>query len=101
LVDEPEPKKVEATPTVEKKDNKLTTPPMKDPGTVVKPTVDAPPAATPEDEKAAAGLLQRSKVFASGEENRPDYVRKLSEIVKKYPTTVAGKEANKILDGLK
>jgi S1-C subfamily serine protease len=78
-------------PTIPPK-KEATVPPAKDP---------TPAAATPDEEKAATTLFSRAKIFASGEENRPDYIRKLSEIVKKYPTTTAGREAKKILDGLK
>jgi len=101
-------------PTKEATDTKIETPvllkdPTKDPTIPPKKEATVPPAqdpttpaaATPADEKAATILLSRAKIFASGEENRPDYIRKLSEIVKKYPTTTAGREAKKILDGLK
>jgi hypothetical protein len=57
--------------------------------------------ASPEDERAATNLLQRSKLFANGEDNRPTYIDRLNEIIKKYPTTTAAKEAKKILSGLK
>lgn len=65
------------------------------------PKKDGSSTASPEDERAAAGLLQRSKLFANGDDNRPTYIDRLNEIIKKYPTTTAAKEAKKILSGLK
>ncbi len=84
LSDEPDPtpeKKSSAAGTPEKKGGSATT-----------------PAA---DERMAADQLRRAKLFANGEEFRPAYIQKLKEIVKKWPNTVAGKEAKKRLDELK
>jgi S1-C subfamily serine protease len=78
LSDEPDPKEVER-----KKEIALKTPKAADP------------------EKEAAALLASSKIFASGEDNREDYKRKLNEVLKKYPDTAAAKEAKKLLEGLK
>jgi S1-C subfamily serine protease len=99
LTDEPDPK-----PEV-KKDNPPKTeigsnPPKKDNGT------DTPPKkedakASPADERAAAELLRRAALFKEGEDNRPTYIGKLQEIIKKYPATEAAKQAKKMLDGLK
>jgi S1-C subfamily serine protease len=61
--------------------------------------VPAPGAASPEDEKTASAMLQRAKVFKD-DEDRTYYKTKLKDIVAKYPTTTAGKEAKKLLDGL-
>jgi hypothetical protein len=71
---------------------KTDTPPKKD---------DTPAAATAADEKAAADKLRSAKLFANGDDNRPVYISKLEEIVKKWPTTQAGKDAKRLLDGLK
>jgi S1-C subfamily serine protease len=86
---------------VKPKDNG-TGPPMKDPAVTPTPKVD-PPAAGPSaaDETAAGNMLRRAKLFADGEDNRPTYIAKLNEIIKKYPGTAAAKEAKKLLDGLK
>jgi hypothetical protein len=102
----------EPDPVVEKKGTTLVTPPDKKTDTVVTPpkkdnsTTDPPkkddtPAASAADEKAAADKLRSAKLFANGEDNRPVYVSKLQEIIKKWPTTTAGKEAKRLLDGLK
>ena len=73
-----------------------TTPPEVEPK---KETTDG--AATPAQEKEATELLRRSKLFSTGEDNRPVYMAKLQEIIKKYPSTMAAKEAKKILVDLK
>ena len=44
---------------------------------------------------------QRAKLFASGEENRPTYIERLNEVIKKYPATKAAADAKKTLSGLK
>jgi len=62
---------------------------------------EAAPAPSAADEKAASDRLRSAKLFASGEDNRPTYISKLKEIVAKWPDTAAGKEAKKLLDGLK
>ena len=86
---------------------KLVTPSVKNGGPKETPGVKTPPAnvggdaPSAADEKTAANLLRRAKFFASGEENRADYIRKLTEIVKKYPKTAAGKEAKRRLDMVK
>lgn len=54
-----------------------------------------------DDEKQAADKLRSAKLFASGDDSRPTYIAKLTEIVKKWPNTVAGNEAKKLLDALK
>jgi S1-C subfamily serine protease len=81
-----------------KKDNTNTaakgpTPPAKDTDTTAAPSEA--------DEKAAASLLSRAKLFAEGDENRKTYMDKLNAIIKQYPNTVAAKDAKKLLDGLK
>jgi hypothetical protein len=58
-------------------------------------------APSPADEKAAADLLNRSKIFANDPDNQEYYKGRLREIVKKYPGTEAAKEAQKKLDALK
>jgi S1-C subfamily serine protease len=66
------------------------TPPKKDPG--------EKPATGPSEEavKAADQALKWAKRF-NDEQNRDHYVRKLKEIVDKYPNTPAAKEAEKLL----
>lgn len=59
------------------------------------------PATAPVQEREAAELLRRSKIFASGDDNRPTYLAKLQDIIKKYPATESAKEAKKIIDSLK
>jgi S1-C subfamily serine protease len=54
-----------------------------------------------EDERLAAQALQRARLFAEGDDNRPTYMAKLKQVVSKYPGTAAAKEAKKILDTLK
>jgi hypothetical protein len=97
-----------------KKDTKLVTPPAKEsaveppkketavapppPPPPMKETTPAPSAA---DEKAAADKLRNAMLFKNGDDNRPTYISKLKEIVTKWPDTAAGKEAKKLLDGLK
>jgi RNA polymerase sigma factor (sigma-70 family) len=63
----------------------------------------APPAQqpSPEDEKAAAQLLLRAKLFADDADNRPIYVSRLKNVIGKYPGTAVAKEAQKLLDALK
>ena len=94
LSDEPDPKEEAKVPA--KGDPK---------GSVLKkgpdPKKDGSSAASPEDERAATALLQRARLFANGDDSRPTYVEKLNEIIKKYPTTNAAKEAKKILNNLK
>jgi hypothetical protein len=63
------------------------------------PPRDTGPSA--EDERAAAQLLSRAKLFAEGDDNRPTYIIKLKDVVAKYPKTAAAKEAQKALDVLK
>jgi hypothetical protein len=107
LAVEPEP------PPPPKKDTKLITPPKKE--SAIEPpkkeaSVDPPPlppmkettpAPSAADEKAASDKLRSARLFANGEDNRPTYISKLKEIVTKWPDTAAGKEAKKLLDGLK
>jgi hypothetical protein len=102
LSDEPSPKKDTVISTQPKKDTVVTTPPKKDNGGTVTPPKkdDTPPAASPADERDATNLLRRAGLFKDGDDNRPTYVRKLKEIIAKYPTTAAGKQAKKLLDGL-
>ena len=74
-------------------------PPKNDtPGVV--PPKDNGGAANPADEKAAADLLMRAKVFKDSDD-KEYFAGKLKTIVAKYPNTDAGKEAKKLLDGLK
>jgi S1-C subfamily serine protease len=78
-----------------------------DPPGKVNPKLKTPPKKEetkkddPNDEEAAAAKLKRAKLFGSSEDLRTEYVAKLKEIVAKWPTTAAGKEAKKLLDGLK
>jgi RNA polymerase sigma factor (sigma-70 family) len=58
------------------------------------------PAPVGADEKAAAQLLQRARLFEEGEDNRETYIRKLKDVIRQYPNTAAGKEAKKKLDAL-
>lgn len=101
--DKPETKKG-TTPTITPKKDGGTetggTPPKKD-DTVVTPKGNDTPAPSPADERAAADKLRSARLFAMGEDNRPTYIAKLTEIVKKWPNTDAGKQAKKLLDGLK
>ena len=86
-----------------KEDPKLVAGPKKDETTPpsVEPKKDLPgTTATPDQEKDATELLRRSKSFSRGDDNRPTYVAKLQEIIKKYPGTAAAKDAKKVLDGL-
>jgi len=69
-----------------------------------KPKDDAKLIAVPkknDPEEDASELLRRSKLFSTGEEKRPTYMAKLQEIIKKYPGTIAAKDAKKILGDLK
>jgi hypothetical protein len=84
------PKKVDAPPPVKVADP---TPPP--------PKVDETPAPSAADEKAASDKLRSAKLFSTGEDNRSVYMARLKEIVSKWPATAAGKEAKKLLDGLK
>jgi len=88
-----------------KVDPKLVTVPKKDETTLpsVDPKKETPggTTATPAQEREATELLRRSKLFSMGEDNRPTYMAKLQEIIKKYPSTMAAKDAKKILDALK
>jgi RNA polymerase sigma factor (sigma-70 family) len=74
---------------------------VKKPGDEPERKGDVPPAPTAADERTAAEKLRSAKLFANGEDNRPLYVNKLKEIVAKWPNTAGGKEAKKLLDGLK
>jgi S1-C subfamily serine protease len=89
LSDEPDPKPGE---TESPKDKGTATPP-KGSGDAVAPS-DA-------DEKAAASMLSRAKIFAEGDENRATYIEKLKAIIKQFPATKAAKEAKKLLDAAK
>ena len=94
LSTEPDPKVDSKLVAVPKKDDepKTETPvPKKETGST----------ATPEQEKQATELLRRSKLFATGDDNRPTYLEKLQEIIKKYPATAGAKEAKKLIDNLK
>lgn len=93
-VDKPKPKEEPKLVTVPKTGE--TTPP------VVEPKKDVTDnAATPAQEKEASELLRRSKLFSMGDDNRATYMAKLQEIIKKYPGTMAAKEAKKILVDVK
>jgi len=99
LSTEPDPPK-KAPPVPPKKDGIAENPPKKGPtGGGAGPGTAAGPSA--EDEKAAALLLARAKLFADGEDNRTIYQTKLKEITTKYPGTQAAKDAKKALDALK
>ncbi len=96
-----------------KTDVKAVTPPKKETVVDTPPpkndTVAAPPppkkaetpVATPEEEKAAEALLVRAKLFANGAEFRGEYVAKLKNVIKMYPSTSAAQQAKKLLEGLK
>lgn len=115
LSDEPDPKghepkkdlkKDSATPTTTPPKDSATTPPKKDAGTPPATTAPkdqstGPPAPDEKAEKAAADLLHRAGVFANDPDNKEYYMGRLREIIKKYPGTVAAKEAQKKLDSLK
>ncbi len=93
-VDKPKPKEEPKLVTVPKTGE--TTPP------VVEPKKDVPDnTATPAQEREASELLRRSKLFSMGDDNRATYMAKLQEIIKKYPGTMAAKEAKKILVDVK
>ena len=66
------------------------------------PSLAPPPEKlTPDAEEAAAkAMLGRAGAFADGEDNRPVYIEKLKDVVKKYPNTAAGKEAQQKLKAL-
>ena len=59
------------------------------------------PAPSAEEEKAAAQLLARARLFREGDDNREIYKKKLQEVITKHPGTEAAREAKKILDQLK
>ena len=69
------------------------------PGTVDPPKTEGSSPA--DQEKAAAQLLSRARLFANDADNRPTYVAKLKEVVTEYPGTKAATEAQKKLDELK
>lgn len=71
-------------------------PPSK-PGPSTPPAVRGP---TPDEERAAATLLQRAKLFKD-DDDQEYYKAKLNAIVTKYPETAAGKDAKKLLGALK
>jgi RNA polymerase sigma factor (sigma-70 family) len=52
------------------------------------------------DEKAATKMLQSARLF-NDDDDKEYYKRKLKQVIEKYPDTAAGKEAKKLLDGLK
>ena len=65
------------------------------------PSLAPPEKSTPEgDEAAAKAMLGRAGAFAEGEDNRAEYVARLKDVVKKYPNTAAGKEAQQKLKTL-
>jgi len=91
---ETDPKTAPKTATVPK--------PVEEPKTDIPvPKKEAGPATSPVQEKEATELLRRSKLFSMGDDNRPIYMAKLQEIIKKFPGTEAAKEAKKIIDNLK
>jgi S1-C subfamily serine protease len=63
-------------------------------------TEHPPKADKTADEKAAAELLQRAKLFEN-EDDKAYFKAKLKAIIASYPETAAGKEAKKLLDALK
>ena len=69
------------------------------PGPDKKVDPPAAPPASPADEKAASAMLQRARLFKDSDQSY--FAQKLKDIVAKYPNTEAGKEAKKLLDGLK
>src|SRR5262245_2162477 len=107
LSDEPDPKLTTPDKKDPKKDNGKTVPvPPKDNGSDTKTPpkdngTDSAAAPSEADEKAAASMLSRAKLFAEGDENRKTYIDKLTAIVKQYPATKAAKEAKKLLDAAK
>jgi S1-C subfamily serine protease len=89
LSDEPDPKSEDTGSP--KGNDSATKPSVKD---KTSPDTEASPA----DEKAAASMLARAKIFAEGDENRTTYIEKLKAIIKQFPATKAAKEAKKLLD---
>jgi S1-C subfamily serine protease len=75
--------------------------PKKGAGPAPKKDVTQDVVATPEDEKTAKKLLDSAKNFGESEDQKSLYVRKLEDIVKKYPATGAAKEAKKLLGQVK
>ena len=82
------------------------TPPEPGTGVVVEPKKGTGPApkkeltpgvASEADEKAAAAALRAAKSFGESEDGRALYLRRLEELIKKYPATAAAKEAKKLL----
>jgi S1-C subfamily serine protease len=67
------------------------------------PEAERPKGSTPTaaDERAAAELLKRGKLFSDGEDNRQTYIAKLRQLIAKYPGTAAARAAQRTLDGLK
>jgi len=98
-----EPDKPEPAPKIGP--TKPKTPPKTDTPPAVTPPPkngEAPPPAagpTAEDEKKASELLQKAKLFK--DDDKDYFAGKLKDIIAKYPATAAGKEAKKLLDGLK
>jgi S1-C subfamily serine protease len=72
-------------------------PPAKDPGSLAAPPGKADPEA---EEAAAKSLLSRAGAFADGEDNRPVYIEKLKDVIKRYPNTAAAKDAQQKLKAL-
>lgn len=70
------------------------------PGTT-SPGTTTPPKDVSKDEKDANALLSLAKTYAKDEEQRAKYITKLKDVVAKFPNTAAGKEAKRLLDGLK
>jgi hypothetical protein len=85
----------EPDPALPKKDAE----PKKD--GVTAPKKDDASATNPAEERAAADKLRSAKLFRDGDDNRDTYISRLKEIVAKWPNTAAGKEAKKLLEGVK
>jgi S1-C subfamily serine protease len=80
-------------------EKKGTTPPGSDGPKAGPGAGGAPPEAAPSDadEKQAAAMLARARLFKDNEDDRDVYKKKLNEVITKYPTTNAAKEAKKLL----
>jgi S1-C subfamily serine protease len=64
-----------------------------DPKTPMGPTTD-------NEERWAAQMLSRAKLFKDDEEDREIYKKKLKEVITKYPNTKAAAEAKKLLQAI-
>ena len=83
------------------KENKVILKPPPDPRPPPMPPRRYPPPPEMTDEQMAAMMFRRAKLFAEDADSREVYVRRLKELVNKYPSTPAAKEAKKLLDEMK